>query len=122
VQSVRDIFDIMPKETTEDWGTITCRLRAVGPALQQYAESLAHSVTHGAAPARRQVERVAEPGAAQAGEASPHDALLPEARDQGASARTELAAAVEEAKQAFDTLGHYLRTELLPHAAASDAA
>ncbi|USQ81111.1 DUF885 domain-containing protein [Ornithinimicrobium faecis] len=122
VQSVRDIFDIMPKETEQDWGVITRRLRAVGPAFEQYAESLAHSAGHGSVPPRRQVERVAEQCADQAGDASTYGALVAEAQEQPAEVREDLAAAVEEAKGAFGRLGAYLSEQLLPQAPESDAA
>ncbi|QDO90250.1 DUF885 domain-containing protein [Ornithinimicrobium ciconiae] len=122
VQSVRDIFDIMPKESAEDWGTITRRLRAVGPALQQYAGALAYSAGHGAVSPRRQVEKVAEQCADQAGDASTYGALLAEAEAAPVDVREELAAAVAEAKAAFGTLENYLTEEILPQAPESDAA
>lgn len=122
VQAVRDIFDIMPKESEQDWGTIARRLRAVGPALEQYAEALAHSAGHGSVSPRRQVEKVAEQCADQAGDASTYAALLTEAGGQSAEQREELAAAIEEAKAAFGTLGRFLTEEILPQAPESDAA
>ncbi|WP_256840898.1 DUF885 domain-containing protein [Ornithinimicrobium cryptoxanthini] len=122
VQTVRDIFDIMPKETAQDWGVITARLRAVGPAFEQYAAALAHSAGHGCLSPRRQVERVAAQCADQAGDGSTYDALLTEAQGQSAQLREELATAVEEAKTAFGTLGSYLTDEILPQAPESDAA
>nr|WP_281497306.1 DUF885 domain-containing protein [Ornithinimicrobium sp. F0845] len=121
VQSVRDIFDIMTKESAEDWGTITRRLRAVGPALQQYAGALAYSAERGSVSPRRQVEKVAEQCADQAGDASTYWALLTEAQEQPEEVRRDLAAAVEEAKAAFGTLGRYLTEEILPQAPESDA-
>jgi len=122
VQSVRDVFDIMPKGSAEDWGTITARLRAVGPAFEQYAESLASSAAHGAVSPRRQVEKVAEQCADQAGDASTFGALLTEAEEQPEELRQDLASAVEEAKAAFGRLGTYLTEEILPQAPESDAA
>lgn len=122
VQSVRDIFDIMPKESAEDWGAITRRLRAVGPALQQYAGALAYSAERGAVAPRRQVEKVAEQCTDQAGDACTYGALLPEAEGAPEEVREELAAAVAEAGAAFGQLSDYLREEILPQAPESDAA
>lgn len=121
-QTVRDIFDIMPKESAQDWATITRRLRAVGPALQQYADSLRFSAGHGAVAPQRQVRAVAEQCTDQAGSASTFGALVSEAIGQEAPVREDLAAAVEEAKAAFGALADFLTGELLDQAPESDAA
>lgn len=58
MQSVRDVFDLMPTDTQEQWATVTRRLGALPRALEQWQGSLLASVD--ADPtrisARRQVE------------------------------------------------------------------
>ena len=121
-QAVRDIFDLMAKESEEDWRTVVARLEAVPAALDQYASALRFSAEQGQVAPRRQVEKVAEQCRDQAGdEASTFDALAGEAEGQPEQVRSDLASAVASAKQAYATLAQVLEGELLPHAPASDA-
>lgn len=122
VQGVRDIFDLMSKDSPDDWDTLTRRLRAVPAALGQYADSLRWSAGRGAVPPSRQVDKVAGQCADQAGADSSFGALLAEAGDQPEPLRHDLASAVEEAKAAFGRLGRTLTDELLPQAPEADAA
>src|SRR5690606_6875096 len=46
-QSLRDIFDLMGKETEEQWHNIISRLDAVPTALEQYAASVTWSAERG---------------------------------------------------------------------------
>jgi uncharacterized protein (DUF885 family) len=121
-QAVRDIFDLMGKDTAEQWGNIVARLEAVPTALQQYISALAWSAERGQVPPRRQVTAVAEQCRDQAGEeASTFDALLREAEGQPEQVRTHLTSAVGGAKLAFGALAAYLQDELAPQAPGSDA-
>jgi uncharacterized protein (DUF885 family) len=122
VQMVRDIFDIMPKETSDDWETVSRRLRAVPTALEQYAESLRYSAERGAVPPRRQVAKVAEQCADQAGSDSTYRVLLREAQGQPEALQADLAEAVDLAGAAYARLGQLLTGELLEQAPESDAA
>jgi uncharacterized protein (DUF885 family) len=120
-QAVRDIFDIMAKDTEEHWRTIATRLDAVPTALTQYASALTWSAERGQVAPRRQVERVAEQCRDQAGEeASTFDALLTEADGQPEEVRGLLTAAVGSAKAAFGNLATFL-DDLAPQAPESDA-
>ncbi|AXH95865.1 DUF885 domain-containing protein [Ornithinimicrobium avium] len=120
-QAVRDIFDIMGKDTEEQWRTIAARLDAVPIALQQYASALAWSAERGQVVPRRQVEKVAEQCRDQAAEdTSTFQALLREAEGQPEEVRGLLDAAVGSARSAFGALATYL-DELAPKAPRSDA-
>ncbi|SOC52514.1 DUF885 domain-containing protein [Ornithinimicrobium cerasi] len=108
-QAVRDIFDIMGKDTEEQWRTVAARLDAVPTALRQYASALTWSAERGQVAPRRQVERVAEQCRDQAGdEASTFDVLLTEAEGQPQEVRGLLAAAVRSARAAFGSLATFL--------------
>ncbi|MGL4744375.1 MAG: DUF885 domain-containing protein, partial [Dermatophilaceae bacterium] len=56
VQSCRDVFDLMPTATDDDWATIAARLANVPTALGQYAGTLRESADRGLVTPRRQVE------------------------------------------------------------------
>ncbi|GAA5160878.1 DUF885 domain-containing protein [Ornithinimicrobium tianjinense] len=121
-QAVRDVFDIMAKDTEEHWRTIAARLDAVPAALQQYADALTWSAERGQVVPRRQVTAVAEQCRDQAGdEASSFDALTTEAEGQPEEVRGLLAAAITSAKSAFGALATFL-DELAAQAPESDAA
>ncbi|KUG53700.1 hypothetical protein AVL62_02735 [Serinicoccus chungangensis] len=121
-QAVRDIFDLMPKDTEEQWETVVARLRAVPEALRQYSSALAWSAGQGQVPPVRQVRAVAAQCRDQAGDtASSFDALTGEASDQPEPLRADLAEAVAGAKAAFGELAAYLTGELEPRAPESDA-
>ncbi|WP_131103940.1 DUF885 domain-containing protein [Ornithinimicrobium sufpigmenti] len=121
-QELRDIFDIMGKDTPEQWQNIVARLEAMPVAVEQYVSALRWSAEQGQVSPRRQVDRVAEQCRDQAGdEASTFDALLTEAGGQSEQLQAGLAAAVRGAKAAFGTLAAYLETELAALASESDA-
>jgi len=121
-QSLRDIFDLMGKETQEQWHNIISRLDAVPTALEQYAASVTWSAERGQVSAKRQVKAVAEQCRDQATDgSSTYDALIREAEGQPESVRDLLTSAVASAKSAFGALATFL-DELLPQARESDAA
>ncbi|GAA4871271.1 DUF885 domain-containing protein [Serinicoccus chungangensis] len=120
--AVRDVFDLMPKDTEEHWATVAARLRAVPTALEQFVSVLRWSAERGQVPPVRQVRGVAGQCRDQAGdEASSFDALVREAADQPEAVRSDLDAAVTDAKAAFGELAAYLTDELEPQAPESDA-
>lgn len=57
-QVIRDDFDLMAKETSEDWGLIKTRLQRVSAALDGWRETLAEGVASNRVVAARQVEDV----------------------------------------------------------------
>ncbi|WP_068399745.1 DUF885 domain-containing protein [Kribbia dieselivorans] len=108
-QTLRDVFDLMPKDSADDWATIAGRLAAVAPALAQYTSALTWSAQQGQIAPRRQVEKVADQCRDQAGdETSTYDALLREAADQPEEVRATLTTGVESAKAAYGRLAIYL--------------
>ncbi|GAA1181919.1 DUF885 domain-containing protein [Ornithinimicrobium humiphilum] len=122
VQAVRDIFDLMGKETAEHWDAVVSRLRAVPQALEQYTSSLAWSAEQGQVVPRRQVVKVTEQCRDQAGDGtSTFEVLLREAEGQPEALRTALEEAITGAKAAYGALATYLDDELAPRAPESDA-
>lgn len=60
MQSVRDVFDLMPTATVDDWATIATRMAAVPTALEQWTDSLAAAASQGNIAPRRQYDRCIE--------------------------------------------------------------
>ncbi|MFC5380228.1 DUF885 domain-containing protein [Aquipuribacter nitratireducens] len=124
VQSIREVFDLMPTAGTDDWAVLAERLRAVPDAVASYRSALRESAAAGRVPARRQVLGCAAQcddnvgpggffralaGRAAAGHGVP-ETLVSELERLGAGA-----------SQAYADLAGHLREELLPVATDTDA-
>lgn len=124
-QGIREIFDLMPTDTVEDWANISARLGAVPDAVDGYIETLRLGIEKGITPARRQVREVlaqvrrhqANDGffAHFAADASLNDGNLPASLAQDLNAGARVAAA------AYRTLGDFLSGELDAAATEQDA-
>ena len=124
-QEIREIFDLMPTKTVDDWANISSRLGNLPAAIDGYIETLRLGIERGVTPARRQVREVlaqARRHAAQDGffaefaaGAALDDGTLPAslARDVGLGARRSAAA--------YDTLATFFSTELEGKATSEDA-
>ncbi len=125
VQHCRDIVDLMPTDSSEDWEVVAERLRAVPRALSQYAESLRAAAARGIVSPVRQVRAAAAQADDCAAEGGFFDALTRRAATadgpvDGAAARA-LADGAREARRGYADLAEVLRGELLPVAPESDA-
>jgi uncharacterized protein (DUF885 family) len=124
-QDIRQIFDLMPTDSPDDWSVIAERLRAVPGAIDGYIETLRTGIAKGVVPARRQVREVitqinrytADNGffAEFAADAAPDSGQLP------ASLARELADSANAARVGYGELAEFLRAELAPAASESDA-
>src|SRR5690554_6860243 len=59
-QEIREVFDLMPNESEQDWTDISGRLSNLPAAVDQYIETLRQGIAEGVVPARRQVRAVIE--------------------------------------------------------------
>jgi uncharacterized protein (DUF885 family) len=116
---VRDLLDIMPRDSAVAWSNIAARLSAVDEAWQGWREVLAEGLRQGKVVARRQVESVIEQAEDLAGPDSRLNGLVAHARQDG-FATDELEAAVDSARSAAASVAEWLRSEYLPHAVAED--
>jgi uncharacterized protein (DUF885 family) len=125
-QMIRDVFDLTPMSTVDDWGIVARRLRAVPTAVDGYIESLKFAAARGNVRARRQVEACVKQCADNVGpegffvkfaaDAAPEDGgELPDAL------RSDLAAAARDASDAYGRLIAFLRDELAGQAPETDA-
>lgn len=125
-QGMRDVFDLMPTASAQDWEVVALRLHQVPLGVRGYVEGLRHAVAAGRAPARRQVEAVA----AQCSPlADPRGGFFgaftagahPDGGDPPPSLRSQLEGGASVAAAAYGELTAYLRDDLLPAARTTDA-
>ena len=119
-QGIREIYDLMPTATEDDWATIARRLDRVGGALEGYAETLREGIANDNTPAVRQVREVL----AQVRTNAARDGFFAEftgGAEVPESLKTDLAAAAERAADAYGRFGDFLEGELAPAARADDA-
>jgi uncharacterized protein (DUF885 family) len=124
VQELRQVFDLMPTETGDQWRTIARRLAAMPAAVDGLRAGLAQAASDGNVAAARQVTRVAEQCDTWSGRSDGESffaAMVGRAGQVDDSLRGELDAAAEGAAQAYARLADFLRAELLPHAPEKDA-
>jgi uncharacterized protein (DUF885 family) len=124
-QEIREVFDLMPTGTVDDWQNISARLKAVPAAIDGYIETLRLGIEQGVTPARRQVVEVlgqARRNAANDGffnhfvaDAALENGSLP------ASLATDLGAGARSAATAYERLAAFLADDLAPRATEQDA-
>ncbi|MFZ1285831.1 MAG: DUF885 domain-containing protein [Candidatus Phosphoribacter sp.] len=125
LQGVRDVLDLMPKDSESDWGTLAARLEKMPQALEQYAASLAAARDRGNVAPERQVRACIEQCTELTADDGYFVTLATSARAGDSPLAADLAgrlsAATSAAAAAYERLGEFLGTELLPHAPSSDA-
>lgn len=118
LQSMRDVFDLMPTKSEDDWRVISQRLSRVPDRVAGYAESLRATVAAGRAPAVRQVSR----GVEQAGQIQQLFCdMVSEAVPDNRALHGELKERASAAADAYSRLAAVLRDEVGPHARGEDA-
>jgi len=125
LQSIRDIFDLMPTQTDGHWATFAARMSKIPAALDSYVESLRAAATSGLVSPKRQVEACAAQ-CAQLAAADGYFANLVNNAKAGDTALADTTAgalrnAGAQAAAAYVRLGELLLDELLPQAPAADA-
>lgn len=118
-QDMQDVFDVMPRDSTEGWGAIISRLRSFDEMLAGYQRSLEVGIDAGDTAAARQTESVIEQVEATAGEESRFSVFPAQAAAAGTDV-AEVAAAVDEARQALSGFADWLRRVYLPASTAED--
>jgi uncharacterized protein (DUF885 family) len=118
LQSMRDVFDLMPTESDEDWALIGRRMSKLPDRVAGYAEALRAATAAGHAPAARQVAR----GVDQAGGIRQLFVdMVADAAPGNPALRAELRQRAAAAADAYGTLAAVLRDEVAPHARREDA-
>ncbi|WP_066038768.1 DUF885 domain-containing protein [Herbiconiux solani] len=129
-QHIREVFDLMPTATVDDWETVATRLGAVQEALDGYILTLREGIREGVTPARRQVAEVLEQARKNAGPESFFAEFAAGAQTTGdggetgelpSTLRRELERGAGEAAEAYSRFARFLADELAPAATEEDA-
>ena len=125
LQSVRDVFDLMPQDSAEHWRTFAVRLGKIPAALEGYQESLLLARDRGQVSPRRQVVACAEQTRDLVAEDGYFAKVVADATVDGAplegDLRDALATGAQAAANAYAEMADWLERELLPHAPEADA-
>jgi uncharacterized protein (DUF885 family) len=124
-QGIRDVFDLSPTATDNDWENLAARMRAVRGSLDGYQRSLREGIAAKDTPARRQV--IANIDQALAISAKDGffvkfaESAMSDSGELPDSLKTELASAAQSATVAYGEFANFLKQELLPGAGEVDA-
>ena len=124
-QGIRDILDLMPTESEQNWADIAGRLRNLPQAVDGYIATLRLGIERGITPAKRQVREVIEQARKHgADDGFFHNftgaAALADDAELPASLRADLASGARVSAKAYDDLAAFLTDELLPAASEDD--
>ncbi|MDF2444512.1 MAG: hypothetical protein JWR01_2715 [Subtercola sp.] len=136
-QQIREVYDLMPTDTVDDWEVVSHRMSGVGAAIDGYIETLRQGIREGVVPARRQVREVLLQVNKNVGEsgfffdlarsASNPDLAAPElGRPEAPDALPDslvrqLRHGAGVASAAYERLAGFLSAELAPAASETDA-
>ncbi len=120
-QEVRSVFDLMKRNTQQDWEHIVGRMHRVTEALEGYIQTLEAAREEGKVAPRRQVDIVIEQTAAYYAPGGFFDDLAAEVTEAVPSLKDEAAAGAEAAKEGYRRLNSYLVEKLQPVAPSRDA-
>src|SRR4051812_7910193 len=119
-QELRDIFDLVPTDTEEDWSNVAKRLHNLPAAMDGYIETLRSGLAAGNVPAIRQVCEVVTQAKKQVAETGFFFDFTGDARageqELRASLRADLASGARESAEAYARLADFLQNELAPKA------
>jgi uncharacterized protein (DUF885 family) len=120
-QGIRDILDLMPTDTEQNWSDISGRLNNLPGAVDGYIETLRLGIEKGVVPAKRQVREVIDQAKKHgAGDGFFHNftgsASLAEQKPVPDSLKADLARGATASAAAYEKLAAFLADELLPAA------
>ncbi|WP_382305610.1 DUF885 domain-containing protein [Herbiconiux sp. UC225_62] len=138
-QHIREVYDLMPTATVDDWSVVAKRLSAVEEAVDGYIVTLREGMRRGTVPARRQVVEVLAQVRKNSGPGNFFSEFVEGARvnaeteveaetgaggaptELPASLHADLERAAETASEAYAKLAQFLENELAPAAGSQDA-
>jgi uncharacterized protein (DUF885 family) len=123
-QGLRDIFDLVPTASENDWVNIAKRMHNLPAAMDGYIETLRAGIAHGNVPAIRQVREIITQANKQVADSGFFFQLAADAKIDGGeipeSLQNDLAAGAQQSANAYATLAGFLRNELAEHALERD--
>ena len=125
LQAVRDVLDLMPTDTPQQWEVVADRMAAIPAALAQWHDSLLYARSRGLVAPRRQVLACIAQAQGFASADGYFGALLERERAAGHAVPQAVAARVEQAattaRAGYAECAARLRDDLLEVAPAADA-
>ncbi|MBM7051367.1 MULTISPECIES: DUF885 domain-containing protein [unclassified Rothia (in: high G+C Gram-positive bacteria)] len=121
VQSIRSVFDLMGRDTAEDWVHLSGRMHNVPDAIAGYIETLEAYRAQGKVAAKRQVETAIEQTAAYITEDGFFAQLAKEIAQNAPELADEAKINARRAIIGYSELNTYLTEALLPEAPVEDA-
>lgn len=122
-QSIRQVFDLCPRETEDDWRHIAARMAKVPASIAGLEATLRHALQHGLPAARRQALVCADQAAVWGGQSGAEQpffvALAASCPYPRLSA--ELESGARAATEAYAGLSRFMRDEYAPSAPDHDA-
>ncbi|TWH04991.1 uncharacterized protein (DUF885 family) [Nocardioides sp. J9] len=113
--AMREVFDLMPTETADDWDAIGSRMAKIPAALEGYRTTLLEEAGAGRVSARRQYAEVVTLVRGWTGqEGGAGDYFLRVVADAPEPVRHSLTRAAEQASAAYADFGRFVETELQP--------
>jgi uncharacterized protein (DUF885 family) len=124
-QGIRDILDLMPTDSEQNWSDIAGRLNNLPTAVDGYIATLRLGIEKGVTPAKRQVREVIEQARKHgAADGFFHNftgsASLAEQQPVPESLKSDLAKGAAVSAAAYEKLASFLTDELLPAAQDED--
>jgi uncharacterized protein (DUF885 family) len=124
-QGIRDIFDLSPTATEENWENLSKRMLAVDGAVDGYIATLREGIKHNDTPAIRQITIALN----QAEQLQAPDGFFrkfaanakAEDKELSAALKAELASSAEVATAGYAKLAQFFKEELLPAGNKEDA-
>ena len=128
IHSIRQIFDLMPRESEEDWANIASRMALIPQGLDSYRRTLNEGLRRGLVVAKRQARETADQCDVWTGGAEGHESffsgLVSAFDDSGVSSpglRADLESSARLSDQGIDSIAWFLREDYFPGAAQRDA-
>jgi uncharacterized protein (DUF885 family) len=122
LQSLRRVFDLMPRETEEQWSNVAARLAALPAALDGYRSMLDAGIERGVVGTQRQATECAKQAAVWSGrgDAPPFFETLVAAFEGAPALEAELRDGARAATAALAAFGGYLAERYAPAAEPHD--
>jgi len=126
LQSIRMVFDYMPRENQEDWENIASRLSKVSGALNGYKETLRQGVRDNLVSTKRQTIECSKQALTHSGTSGGFSFFTElensynESKIPSESLKSDIRSGVANAKNAFSDFSHFLTSEYINHASSQD--
>ncbi|MFE6510232.1 DUF885 domain-containing protein [Nocardioides sp. NPDC057767] len=125
IHSLREVFDLMPTDTEDDWAAIGSRLAGMPDAIAGYTATLREEAAAGRVSATAQYAKVADQILLWTGQKSADGfftGLISRAPEgTPASLRTELETSAAKANEAFTEFGRFMAEDLAPNGLPKEA-